>query len=416
MTMRFGDGRDAFFANRFGLFVHWGLYAIDGWHEQALQRRPVPAGEYESLVDRFNPTKFDPDAWLDLMQDAGMQYLCFTTKHHDGFCMWHTKCSDYHIGRTPYRKDILAMLAEACHRRNVPLYLYYSVVDWHHPSYPNCGRHHELCAPVGGGTGDMASYTAFVKDQLHELCTNYGKIGGLFWDMNVPEHRDASVHAMIRELQPGIVINDRGFGPADYFTPEREVPGGKEFSRPTEACQSLGELSWGYKRDEDFFSDKFLMQSIAKVWAMGGNYLLNVGPMADGTIQADFAGTLKRLGEWFRVVREAFCDVEIVSRYFTDAHRLVTRRGGVLYVPLCGEVASSALHLQPMKLLPRRATVMNTGQELSCVVDRIEEWRTAKEHLRVRGLPVNELQHTVMVLRLEFERGALDAFFNNTGK
>jgi alpha-L-fucosidase len=412
MTIRFGDARDGFFGNRFGLFVHWGLYAIDGWHEQELQRKPVPTDQYELLVDRFYPTQFDPDAWLDVMQDAGMQYLCFTTKHHDGFCMWHTRCTEYHIGRTPYKKDVLAMLADACHRRHVPLYLYYSVVDWHHPSYPNCGRHHELCTPVCGGMGDMAAYTAFVKDQLRELCTNYGKISGLFWDMNVPEHRDASVHAMIRELQPGIVINDRGFGPADYFTPEREVPAGKEFSRPTEACQSLGELSWGYKSDEDYFSDKCLMQSIDKTLAMGGNYLLNVGPMADGTIAAECVATLKRIGQWFASIRESLIDVEIVSRHFADPHRLVTRRGDVLYVHLCGDVPSSAIHLQPMTLLPKRATVLNTGHTLSCVVDRIEEWRTGREHLRVRHLPVNEMPHTVMVLKLEFTSGVLESVFH----
>jgi alpha-L-fucosidase len=140
MLTRFGDDRDWFFEKRFGLFVHWGLYSIPAWHEQMQWRKRVPRGGYEKLAGQFNPVRFDPDAWLDLAEEAGMQYLCFTTKHHDGFCLWDTAGTDYNVMNSPYGRDILAILAEACHRRGFPVSLYYSAVDWQHPNYPNQGR------------------------------------------------------------------------------------------------------------------------------------------------------------------------------------------------------------------------------------------------------------------------------------
>jgi alpha-L-fucosidase len=141
---RFGDGRDWFFEKRFGLFVHWGLYAIAGWHEQHQWRGRVPREEYVQLAQQWNPVKYDPDAWLDLAQAAGMKYICITTKHHDGFCLWNTQQTNYNTMHTPYGKDVIKMLADACHRRRFPLCLNYSIADWHQPYYPNLGRHHEL--------------------------------------------------------------------------------------------------------------------------------------------------------------------------------------------------------------------------------------------------------------------------------
>ena len=140
----FNDGRDWFFEKRFGLMVHWGIYSVGARHEQELQRMKTPVAVYESYARRFDPVKFDPAQWLDMAQEAGMEYLVFTTKHHDGFCMWDTAQTDYNIMHTPYGRDVVGLLAEECHKRNFPLVLYYSVVDWHHPAYPNLGRHHEI--------------------------------------------------------------------------------------------------------------------------------------------------------------------------------------------------------------------------------------------------------------------------------
>ncbi len=218
---RFGDGRDWWFEKRFGMFVHWGLYAIHGRHEQEQWRYRVPRAEYEKLAAQWNPVKYNPDAWLDLASAAGMKYVCLTTKHHDGFCLWDTKQTTYNTMNTPYGKDVVKMLADACHRRGVPLCLYYSIADWHQPNYPNQGRHHEL-QPQPGDQPDLMRYLEYVKAQVRELCTNYGQLGGIWWDINVDKHVDPSINAMIRKLQPTAVINNRGFDDGDFGTPERD--------------------------------------------------------------------------------------------------------------------------------------------------------------------------------------------------
>ena len=402
MPDRFNDARDWFTDRRFGLFVHWGIYAVPGWHEQVQWRQNIPRAEYVQFADQFNPVQYDPDAWLDLAEAAGMQYICLTTKHHDGFCLWDTKCTDFNVMHTPYGKDIVGMLAEACHRRDVKLCLYYSVADWHHPSYPNQGRHHELPGPEPGDEPDFAKYMEFLKAQVRELCTNYGQIGGIWWDMNVPGHVDPSVSAMIRDLQPGAVINNRGFDEGDYGTPERHVPDGQAFEERTEACQSIGVHSWGYKADDDFFADKFLMQSIDKILAMGGNYLLNVGPRADGAIGPEFASSLRRIGQWYGKVREAF-DALPAPGLCKNPNVLLTQSGRTVYVHLYRDPEATGVTLDSFTALPARATLLNDGRQLDARVDRGGRLWCQPEHLRLRGLPVNELLDEPMVVKLEFE-------------
>jgi len=269
---RFGDGRDWFFQKRFGMFVHWGLYAINGFHEQEQWRARVPRAEYVKLAQQWNPVKFNPDAWLDLMEQAGMKYICLTTKHHDGFCLFDSKLTKFNTMNTPYGKDIIKQLSDACHRRNVPLCLYYSIADWNQPNYPNEGRHHEL-PPQPGDSPDWMKYLEFLKGQVRELCTNYGEIHGFWWDMNVPKHVDRSINDMIRKLQPSAVINNRGFDDGDFGTPERdyEKDDATSFPRPTEACQAVGTESWGYRKDEDYYTDRHLFRSIDKYLARDGN-------------------------------------------------------------------------------------------------------------------------------------------------
>ena len=136
MNRLFGDGRDWFFKKRFGMFIHWGLYAIPAWHEQILWRGNMKRVEYETLIDDFNPSNFNPHSWLDILESVGMEYLCITTKHHDGFCLWDTKYTQYNVMNTPYKRDVIGQLSEACHQRGINLGFYYSLPDWHHPNYP----------------------------------------------------------------------------------------------------------------------------------------------------------------------------------------------------------------------------------------------------------------------------------------
>lgn len=404
---RFGDGRDWFFEKRFGLFLHWGLYAIHGWHEQEQWRGRVDRREYGKLQAQWNPVRYNPDEWLDLAEEVGMRYVCLTTKHHDGFCLWDTKQTDFNTMNTPYGKDIVGMLAEACHRRGFPLCLYYSCADWHHPNYPNQGRHHELPGPLPGDEPDHARYLEYLKAQVEELCTQYGEIHGFWWDMNVEKHVDPSINQRIRELQPKAVINNRGYDEGDFGTPERDYDQGADapltFERPTEACQSVGIESWGYRVDEDYYTDRHLQRSLDKYLARDANYLLNVGPTADGRIAEKPAAILKRLGKWYRSVRESFEGVEPASSLVANREVLLTRRGNTVYVHLYRDPVGEAVKLKPLAVAPRKATLLNTGEPVDFAVELVPSDHVEhKPYLRLRGLPVNEWANAVLVVKLEF--------------
>ncbi len=401
-----------FSRRRFGLFLHFGLYAIEGWHEQDQMRRRIPRDRYERLIERFNPSDFDADCILDLAGAVGMEYVCLTTKHHDGFCLWDTALSRFNVMNAPYGRDLVGQLADACHRRGFPLGLYYSVVDWHHPSYPNQGRHHELPGPLPGDEPDWPKYLEYLKGQVRELCTNYGPVRHFFWDMNVPGHRDPAINAMIRELQPGIVINDRGFDEGDFGTPEREY--GKpesdrktRFERPTEACNSVGTQSWGYRKDEDYYSGVFLIQSMDGMMSKGAHYLLNVGPDARGRIPDHSSRILREIGAWYRKVREAFSDAQPATELTQNRDVLLTRRGNTLYAHLPMPARADALLLAPISIKPVRAVLLNTGAVLSCTTDVLPGyWQKQEGVLRVRGIPREVLAgNETLVLRLDFEGG-----------
>ena len=406
---RFGDGRNWFFDKRFGLFIHWGIYSAGGWHEQHIFRKRLTRAQYAPFMRAFNPVKFDPEAWLDLAQEAGMGYATFTTKHIDGFCMWDTKQTDYNVTRTPYAKDTLAQLAEACHTRKFPLCLYYSCADMHHPNYPNAGRSYELREPEPGDQPDLARYLDYVKAQVTELCTNYGEIHGFWWDANVIKHRDPSFNALIRQLQPKAVINNRGYDDGDFGTPERDWDSSVNtkalFDTPVEACQAVGYQSWCWREDEDRYSDAHLIRSVQKVLAKGGNYLLNVGPKPDGAIDDASAATLRRIGAWLRPVRESIFEVEPTSALTTNRDVVLTRRGNTLYVHLIKEPETASVFLHPLTDMPRRATLLNTGETVAFDVAGLPRLHnlTPDRCLRLKHLPVNDRPTAGWVIKLEFD-------------
>ena len=407
----FHDERDWFLDNRFGMFIHWGIYALNEWHEQDQWRRRIPHDDYIKLKDQFNPVDFDPDAWLDVAEAAGMEYVCFTTKHHDGFCMWDTAQTDYNIMNTPYGRDTLAMLAEACERRGIKLCLYYSVVDWYHPNYPNQGRSHELEQPKDGDEPDFNAYLDYLKAQIRELCTNYGTIYGIFWDINVTGVVDESINDMVRKLQPKAVINNRGFDEGDYGTPERDVARDDSgvYERRTEACQSVGRESWCYRADEDYYSDAHLIRSIDYTLSRGGNYLLNVGPKPDGTLPEEAVAILKRIGTWYKSVKESF--VMPASHKTDNSEVHLTEDGNTLYVHLTSPPRMHRVLLRPMRGLPKSATLLNTGQSIEFSNDSVPTSHMDsngllvngdKSYLRLKNIPVNDFAGTVMVIKLEF--------------
>lgn len=389
--------------DRFGLFLHYGIYAVGGWHEQEQWRRGIPKDEYVRYAGRFLPAPDCVDRWLSLARDAGMTYVCFTTKHHDGFCLWDTAYTDYSV--THYTgRDLVRELADGCAKYGMKLALYYSLPDWHCPFSVNDGRHHRLPGPNEGDTPDEERYKQYLKAQIGELLTNYGKIDALFWDIPA-DVTDESVNEYVRSLQPDILINDRGYSKGDYSTPERTVPS-EPFTGLTEACQSVGVQSWGYRADEDYYAHRFLMESVDKIMTKGGNYLLNVGPKPDGSIPEAAAESVRAVGTWYKKVCESYIGAEFV--YHKDIPYSMTRKGNCLYVHLRATPQSSAVLMRPLTVKPVRAVVLNTMEEVRASVEYLPSFfggsaDVQRKYLRISKIPVNRLTEEVIVLRLEFE-------------
>ena len=397
--------------NKFGMFIHWGLYAVTELQDQAFVRYQLPREEYEGLISQFAPVNYDPERWVLLAKEAGMEYICFTTKHHDGFCMWDTKYSDYSIMHTPYGKDVLKMLSAACAKHGMKLSLYYSVPDWHHPHAYNPNSSHQWLA-VDREHGDFEVYKQYIKDQITELLTNYGPIYTLFWDIP-PKIDDPSFNELVRKLQPDIFINDRGFGLGDFSTPEREYRQEDSltpYSRMTEACNAIGAQSWGYRREEDFYSYRHLLRSICKTMARGGSYLLNIGPKPDGSLDPTHAARIARIGKWYTAMEGALQCHE-PDEYDYAVHKsgscIVTKKNGKSYFWFYDGTTSTAVAIANYPGLPKSVRLLNTGEALPFAAERLPEFfktNGVAEHiyLHIRNIPVDDLAQEPIALEIEW--------------
>ncbi len=312
---------------RFGMFVHFGLYSILGgeWEGRAdygehIQKQAlIPGDEYVKLAARFDPVDFDAERLVSLAVEAGMKYLVITTKHHEGFCLFDSKLTDYDIvDASPYGRDPMKDLAKACEKAGIKLGFYYSVKDWHHLEYPTLYSSRTKGAPDGfhgfsNPNADYLKYLDYLEGQVTELLTNYGPIAIIWFDWSGdanldPENvkRAEEVVAKIRELQPNCLINDRLLGGvgADYRTPEQHIPGGA-MDAAFEVCMTLNR-SWGYKKsDHNWKNPEDVIFKLVDIVGKGGNYLLNVGPTGEGAIPQPSVDILKRVGEWMDVNSES---------------------------------------------------------------------------------------------------------------
>jgi len=299
---------------KFGLFVHWGVYSVLGDGEWVMNNRKMPVSEYEKLPAQFNPTEFDPAEWVALVKAAGMKYITITSKHHDGFAMFDSKISDWDIvERTPYKKDVLKMLADECRKQGIKLFFYYSQLDWRHPDYFPRGR-----TGVTAGrpeSGEWLKYIDYMDGQLKELLTNYGPIGGIWfdgmWDRPKAEWRFEQTYKLIHSLQPAALVGSnhhlKPFPGEDFQMFEKDLPGQKTASfnaesevgdLPLETCETING-AWGYNaNDKRFKSTKDLIHYLVKAAGYNANFLLNVGPTPSGKIQPEFADRLKQVGAW----------------------------------------------------------------------------------------------------------------------
>ncbi len=306
--------RQWFEDNRFGMFIHWGVYSVLGDGEWVMNNRQMTVAEYERLAPRFDPEQFDPAAWVALAKSAGMRYITFTTKHHDGFAMWRTSRNHWNIvDATPYRKDVVKMLAEECRRQGIKLFLYHSQLDWHNPDYFPLGQTgHASDRPPGG---DFNKYLDFMNAQLRELLTGYGPIAGVWfdgmWDKPDADWHLEKTYSMIHALQPAALVGSNHhrapYPGEDFQMFEKDLPGQhtQEFngtstigSLPLETCDTING-AWGYNsKDTHFKSSRELIQYLVRAAGDNANFLLNIGPKPDGTIQPEFVERLHAMGAW----------------------------------------------------------------------------------------------------------------------
>jgi alpha-L-fucosidase len=281
---------------RFGLFIHWGPVSLKGTEIGWSRGREIPVSAYDSLYLQFNPVNFNADEWVSIAKAAGMKYIVFTSKHHDGFCNWDTKYTDYNIMNSPFKRDIMAELAEACRKQGMALGFYHSTCDWHHPDFP-------LTSPGGGvvrEVSDLDRYTEYLKNQSEEIIEKYGPLLVMWYD--VPQRFDSvrgqGVINRIREVQPGILVNNRTGAKGDFDTPEQRV-GSFQINRPWESCITIAR-QWAWKPDDEVKSLEQCLQTLIRSAGGDGNLLFNVGPKPDGTIEPLQVERLKEMGEWLK--------------------------------------------------------------------------------------------------------------------
>lgn len=301
---------------RFGLFIHWGPVSLRGTEIGWSRGQEVPASDYDSLYHEFDPVLLDAEQWVKMAKDAGMKYIVLVTKHHDGFCMWDTKFSDYSIMHSPFARDAVKELADECRRQGLMFCTYYSILDWHHPDYTT--RHGNDKRPVDSTR--MPIYITYMKNQLKELVehdhTNLIWFDGE-WEGSWTHTDGMDLYRYVRELDPHILINNRvdkgrsGMGgktisskyAGDYETPEQEI-GSFNIESPWETCMTLC-TQWSWKPNDKMKSLKECIQALAMAAGGGGNLLLNVGPMLDGRIEKRQSERLLEIGKWLKTNGES---------------------------------------------------------------------------------------------------------------
>ncbi len=307
---------------KFGMFIHWGLYSILGREAWAMGDEDIPLEVYEKLAQQFRPSPDAPKRWAQLARAAGMRYIVLTTKHHEGFCLFDSKLTDYCAPKQAAGVDLVRKFVDAARTEGLRIGFYYSLMDWHHPDWRNC-------------KDDPAARERFVSythGQIRELMSNYGKIDILWYDMAVPldaaEWRSEEMNRMVLALQPDIVINNRNLLTGDFSTPEQSTQAAKG---DWESCMTMND-SWGYlPGDHNWKSPQQLLQNLVECARDGGNYLLNIGPMPDGTVAAGNVERLTTIGGWLH--RNGECVYGTQQCRFPHGNvGVYTRNGNTLYV------------------------------------------------------------------------------------
>lgn len=357
---------------RFGLFIHWGPVSLAGaeigWSRGGERRGwqgggtgEIPVGIYDTLYQRFNPMEFDAEEWVELARDAGMKYLVFTAKHHDGFSMFDSELTGYKITNSPFRRDVTRELAEACHKAGLRLGFYYSPPDWHHPDYR---------------TDNHAKYIEYMHGQVRELCSRYGPVDILWFDSLQIQPMEGSggeasypaewaktwnspdLFRMIRSLQPHILINNRCGLEGDFDTPEQHV-GFFQTDRPWESCITICR-QWAWKPDDEMKSLKECIRTLLLCAGGDGNLLFNVGPMPSGAIEPRQAERLREMGAWLRKYGASVYGTR-GGPFPPGAWGAATQRGDTIFVHILDWKQSASVTLPPLERKVRSQTVLTGG-------------------------------------------------------
>jgi alpha-L-fucosidase len=309
---------------RFGMFVHWGLYSVLGRHEWAMEEEGIPVSEYEQLAKKFNPKPNSPQGFAKLAKAAGQKYMVMTSKHHEGFCNFDTKLTNYCAPKQAAGRDLLREYVEAARGEGLRFGFYYSLMDWHHPDGARCATDPEA----------RKRFVEYTHGLIREIMTNYGKVDVLWYDVDWPLNADQweseRMNKMVFELQPEIVVNNRNGIPGDFSTPEQEIVAEKG-TRAWESCMTLND-SWGYQAaDDNWKSTKTVIRNLVECSRDGGNYLLNIGPRGDGSIPQDSVRVLSEVGQWLSRNGEAIYTAE-PCRVHASEFAGFTRKGNTLYM------------------------------------------------------------------------------------
>jgi len=383
---------------KFGMFIHWGLYSVIGQHEWAKEVEGIPIPQYELLAKQFKPKPNAARDWARLAKAAGQKYMVMTTKHHEGFCHWDTKLTDYCAPKQGPGRDLVREFVDAARAEGLRVGFYYSLMDWHHPDGAICKT-------------DLAARKRFVEythGLIRELMTNYGKIDILWYDVDWPltavEWESERMNKMVFDLQPEIIVNDRNGLEGDFGTPEQEIRAAKA-GRAWESCMTLND-SWGFNRGDDGWkTPKVIVSNLAECARGGGNYLLNIGPKPDGSIPEESVTVLETVGKWLDTNGKAIYGTER-GEFSWNSNAQYTRRGNTLYIhqqywPGHTPAAEALTFFQPevvigiggLKAKAKSARLLKTGEPVQFTQD---EWS-----LRLTGLPLNAPDQPATVIEVE---------------
>ncbi|MEA3408043.1 MAG: alpha-L-fucosidase [Chloroflexota bacterium] len=380
---------------RYGMFIHWGVYAVPARGEWVMYQEHIPRDEYAEFAKQFKPGSYDADEWVALAQEAGMRYMVLTTRHHDGFSLFDSQVSDFTAPKTAAGRDLIREYVEACHRGGMRVGFYYSLLDWRRPAY--------FRGPEEDPEG-WEELVDYVHAQVRELCTNYGKVDIMWYDGGWPytaeDWRSKELNAMVRELQPEIIINNRSLLPEDFDTPEQHVrPSDPE--RPWETCMTLND-SWGYNASDDNWKEPGqVIQYLVRCVGGGGNFLLNVGPKADGTIPGASANILRKVGQWLDRNQGAIYGAG--RSPFRTSTGLSTVKGNTVYMHIF-RWPGGEIHFGGIKNRVRSVSLLDGGKSLN--------FEQEGDRVTVKGLSRwdRDKWDTVIVLELEGEPEAWDYF------